>query len=412
MTKNIVQNAATIRKIHILEALNESDRIIPSEELADQLQCTSRTIKNDISQIKQKLPRNWRVLGVSSRGYVLKKKPEDKISHAIAPYLKQSEIYKIIRGIYDYKRYTLVKWAQLLYLDQLSLKKMLTEFTKTLNYFELNFNFKTLQLVGEELNIRYFYIVLFYTIQKYKKIINLHPHLHKKIERIIEFYGVEIDINVLTIIISVFIKRTMNKCFLTKRLNENIAFNSNKLRCVESIVLEIEKAYNVKFHQNEKQFLFQSVFLISEGDIKEKENITNYYCHSHKNMYNKYLSLLEAISCIFKLDSTIKEGLQHDLYFQLCKIRTLKNHNLSTKHLLDQYKNLYKNNSELIEVYSVIAPLVNSCNKKLGENKLTEDELYYITFNMACNIHLNAKKKQLYCFCLDQQLGKKLYTVS
>ncbi|MEN3134163.1 helix-turn-helix domain-containing protein [Bacillus albus] len=412
MIKNIVQNTATIRKIHILEALNESNRIIPSDELADQLQCTNRTVKNDISQIKQHLPENWKLLGVSSRGYVLKKNPEDTISRVIAPYLKQSEIYKIIQGIYDDKKYTLVKWAQLLYVDKLTLQKILNEFTKTLNDFELDFNFKTLQLVGEELNIRYFYIVLFYTLQKYKKTTHLHPHLQKKIERIIESYGVEVDLHVLTIIISVFIKRTMDKCFITKEINGDFTFNSNKLRCVESIVLEIEKAYNVKFHQNEKQFLFQSVFLISEGDIKEKGNITNYYCESHKNMYNEYLSLLETISCIFKLDSTIKEGIQHDLYFQLCKIRTLKKHNLSTKYLLDQYKDLYKNNPELKKVYSVIAPLIISCNEKLAKNKLTEDELHYITFNMACNIHLNAKKKKLYCFCLDQRLGKKLYTVS
>ncbi|WP_257144666.1 helix-turn-helix domain containing protein [Bacillus cereus] len=406
MIKNIVQNTATIRKIHILEALNESDRIISSDELADQLQCTARTIKNDISQIKQNLPKNWRLLGVSSKGYVLKKKPEDTISHAIAPYLKQSEVYNIIQGIYDHKKYTLVKWSQLLYLDKLTLKKILNKFTKTLNDFELNFNFRTLQLVGEELNIRYFYIVLLYTMQKYKKTTHLHPNLQNKIERIIESYGFGVDLHVLTIIISVFIKRTIDKHFITKEINEDFIFSSNKLRCVESIVLEIEKFYKFKLHQNEKQFLLQALFLTSEGDIEEKRDITNYYWESHKNMYIEYDSIMETFSDLFKLDSRVKESIQYNFYFQMYKIHILKYHKLSTEYLLDQYKDLYVYNPELKKIYSVIAPLIISCNKKLVKNKLTEGELQYIVFNMACNMHLHTKKKSFIAFVWTNSLEK------
>ena len=406
MTNNIVQNPAVIRKIHILKTLNESNRITPSEELANQLQCTTRTIKNDIAQLNQTLPISWRVLGIASRGYVLEKNPEDKISYVIAPYLKQSEIYRILQGIYDYKNYTWIKWSQILYIDKLTLKKMFIKFVKTLKHFELDFNFKTLQLVGEELNIRYFYIVLFYNIQKYKNTIHLPSHLQRKIERIIELYEVEIDLNILMIIISVCLKRTMNKDFINKNLNVNFKFNNNKLKCIESIILEIERAYDTILHPNEKQFLLQSLLLISQVDIKEKRYITNYYCEFHKKSYTEYNSLLETISYIYKLNSIVKEKILYDLYFQLYKIHTLKKFNLSTKYLLDEHKDLYKNHPELIDIYNVITPLFTSYNKKKIENKLTEDELNYIMFNMVCNIYLNEKKKKVLLLLSGPEIWK------
>ncbi|RAP19392.1 hypothetical protein C2W64_03983 [Brevibacillus laterosporus] len=175
ITKDVIQDKAVIRKLHILESLSESNSFISSEVLADQLKCTKRTIINDISQLKRTLPNNWELISISSKGHLLKKDPLDKLSNIISPYLINSDIYKILLGIFNHKYYTLEKWSQLLYVNKFTLKKNLNEFTRTLNHFDLDFNFKTLQLIGDELKIRYFYIVFFYTIQKYTEIIDIHP---------------------------------------------------------------------------------------------------------------------------------------------------------------------------------------------------------------------------------------------
>ncbi|ETK28718.1 helix-turn-helix domain-containing protein [Paenibacillus larvae] len=70
----LIQNKSIIRKLHILESLIDNNGIVSSRFLARKLQCTSRTIISDISQIKQILPNNWDIISVNSKGYLLKKR--------------------------------------------------------------------------------------------------------------------------------------------------------------------------------------------------------------------------------------------------------------------------------------------------------------------------------------------------
>lgn len=79
-TAHLIQNKAAIRKIQILESLIDSEGIVSSCVLAHKLQCTSRTIINDISQLKHSLPNNWDIVSINSKGYILKKDPLDQIS--------------------------------------------------------------------------------------------------------------------------------------------------------------------------------------------------------------------------------------------------------------------------------------------------------------------------------------------
>lgn len=72
-TTHLIQNHSIIRKIQILESLIDSEGIVSSSSLARKLQCTSRTIISDISQLKQNLPENWDIISINSKGYVLKK---------------------------------------------------------------------------------------------------------------------------------------------------------------------------------------------------------------------------------------------------------------------------------------------------------------------------------------------------
>ncbi|MEV2281043.1 helix-turn-helix domain-containing protein [Paenibacillus larvae] len=52
---------------------------------------------------------------------------------------------------------------------QINIKKNLNNFRKILKDFKIDFNFRTtIQLIGKELNIRYFYII-FFTIYKNTK---------------------------------------------------------------------------------------------------------------------------------------------------------------------------------------------------------------------------------------------------
>ncbi|MEJ9260286.1 helix-turn-helix domain containing protein, partial [Bacillus thuringiensis] len=204
---HLIQDKSIIRQLQILETLIDSNEIKSSKDLSQILECTSRTIINDISQLKLALPENWDLISIQSKGYLLKRDFSNDFSELVIPYIMNSELYKILMGIFNQKYYSLEKWSQLLYLDKITLKKLLKNFRKTLEIFGLDLNFRTIKLVGQEINLRYFYIMFFYNIQKYQEMITLDSRLQEKIKNITRNYNVEIDYNMLTIIISVSIKR-------------------------------------------------------------------------------------------------------------------------------------------------------------------------------------------------------------
>ncbi|MDT2246709.1 hypothetical protein P7H16_06755 [Paenibacillus larvae] len=135
----------------------------------------------------------------------------------------------------------------------------------------MDFNFRTtIQLIGKELNIRYFYIIFFYNIQKYKEVFTLDPNLQQKIENIISFHKIDIDYNLLTIITHVSVNRNIHKHFISKNLNTEYIFSSDKIDCTYAIISEVENFYKVFFPKRELNFFTLFFFIISEGDIEEK----------------------------------------------------------------------------------------------------------------------------------------------
>ncbi|RXJ88659.1 hypothetical protein CRV00_14310, partial [Malaciobacter molluscorum] len=56
---DLIQDKSIIRQLQILETLIDSNEIKSSKDLSQSLKCTSRTIINDISQLRLVLPENW-----------------------------------------------------------------------------------------------------------------------------------------------------------------------------------------------------------------------------------------------------------------------------------------------------------------------------------------------------------------
>ncbi|MFW5436848.1 helix-turn-helix domain-containing protein [Paenibacillus apiarius] len=392
-TAHLIQNHSIIRKIQILESLIDSEGIVSSSSLARKLQCTSRTIISDISQLKQTLPNNWDIISMNSKGYVLKKDPLDHLSSIIATYLVNSELYNILMGIFNQKYYSLEKWSQILYLDKLTLKKKLNNFRKILRHFNLDFNFRTtIQIIGKELNIRYFFMVLFFNVQKYKEIFKPDLNLQQKIENYIRFYKMEIDYNLLTILINVSVNRNIYKHFISKSFNIDYIFSSQKLDCTYAIVSAIENFYKVSFQQNELKFFTLFFFLISEGDGNEKSKIKNYYRGSYKQLYDKHLALIDMISSEVNMNAKVIEEIKHNIHFSFHKIYIFKNLNLPLEYFWGKFKTIPH---ELIEGYNIIHPLIITWNKEINENRLSEDESYHITFHILSILLSNYKKKVL-----------------
>ncbi|MEB9166059.1 helix-turn-helix domain containing protein, partial [Bacillus cereus] len=312
---HLIQDKSIIRQLQILETLIDSNEIKSSKDLSQILECTSRTIINDISQLKLALPENWDLISIQSKGYLLKRDFSNDFSELVIPYIMNSELYKILMGIFNQKYYSLEKWSQLLYLDKITLKKLLKNFRKTLEIFGLDLNFRTIKLVGQEINLRYFYIMFFYNIQKYQEMITLDSRLQEKIKNITRNYNVEIDYNMLTIIISVSIKRVANKHFISEIVEFQPILNTNNLECINSIICELENFFNIKFTEYELSYFKNAFSIILEWNTEEKKRITDYYYKTSKKTYDKNIHLFQKISSEINVCLKIKEKIKHDLFF-------------------------------------------------------------------------------------------------
>ncbi|MDA2112984.1 helix-turn-helix domain containing protein [Bacillus cereus] len=403
---HLIQDKSIIRQLQILETLIDSNEIKSSKDLSQILECTSRTIINDISQLKLALPENWDLISIQSKGYLLKRDFSNDFSELVIPYIMNSELYKILMGIFNQKYYSLEKWSQLLYLDKITLKKLLKNFRKTLEIFGLDLNFRTIKLVGQEINLRYFYIMFFYNIQKYQEMITLDSRLQEKIKNITRNYNVEIDYNMLTIIISVSIKRVANKHFISEIVEFQPILNTNNLECINSIICELENFFNIKFTEYELSYFKNAFSIILEWNTEEKKRITDYYYKTSKKTYDKNIHLFQKISSEINVCLKIKEKIKHDLFFRLHKIYKFQKYGLSIGAFGNEFDIVHQ---EFSEGHNIIYPLISSWNKKINKNRLNNDEVNYIIYHILFIVHSNHNKKGLLLLSGSSALKKFIY---
>lgn len=389
-TNELIHDKGIKRVITILEMLNNRTDFITSNEIARQLNCSNRTVLSDISQLKMIIPSTWELIGIKSRGYILQKPITESISPIIAFLLKNSILYKIIKGLYRNKLYTLEKWSQKLFISKQTLKAILNDFSDTIRNFNLEFKRNPLQLSGAEVNIRHFFNVFFFSIQKHIHKLVIPSSLGEKINSKLESYGSQMDLNLLTVIINVFIKRISQKHYIENKISNAIIYDRNQLKCFEAILLLLKEYYRFEFSENEKEFLKLSLFLISKGTTQQKVKIMDhYYSNLSKKQYGEYLNLLDDISNKIIMENKMKEDLILSTGRILYKMHIMNYYKLPIEYFLEPIDNLP---SELEEFYKGKFSIISSWNTKFNKNRFTKFEMQYIASNMCMFRYSNLKK--------------------
>ncbi|EJQ43630.1 hypothetical protein IEQ_04958 [Bacillus cereus BAG6X1-2] len=388
-TYGLIDDNATERKIHILEALNNGKTLVSSKDLADQLQCTKRTIINDIAQLKKELPKNWDVISVKTSGYILIKPMTDSILPIINNYLEESVIYKIMLGIFNNKQYTLEKWSQLLFIDKSTLWKYLKNYKSILNENMLRINSRKIQLKGDEFNIRYYYKIFFFVTRKFTNELLVPAYLEKKLYFLVtnnEFY---INLNVFRSILFVWMNRFHNKHYITKEIKVKRIYPDSQLKYVNKIITTIEDYYGIKIPKKEKDALSLDLFICSKSTEVRREMIIEYLKKSNHELYESYLILINLLLTENNLSSAQNRKLENKLVgyfyntiiFNECKIPVSYVFE-PLKHADDVIQNNKKNIS-----------LVSCWNKKYNKGKFTGEEIATIA-NSATAI-LNSVIKEI-----------------
>ncbi|WP_176535780.1 helix-turn-helix domain containing protein [Bacillus cereus] len=379
---HIIHDKDTKRKIKILKILNEKQEFISSDTIAQMLDCSNKTILNDINQLKEELPKDWVITSVKSKGHKILNQSRNKLVLPIASYLKKSVIYQVILGIYQNKHYTLEKWSQILYINKQPLKIILSKFNNFIKCGGVRINLNYLKLEGDEINIRHFYIGFFYMTQKYIDNIQIPHTLIKEVLQDLSEKKLEVDFNLLNILIAVYITRQFSKKYIDQIINLQEILKQIDLKYFYNSVSIIENYYRHKFLEIEKRVFALSLFMIS------KEN--PFQLSSHKIMKNiRCQTLYQTIIEENHLDGKSNENLFLDFKHRFNKIEVLSYFSLpiqffvNTDKVFDDRFQLFQKNYELVSLW----------NETYNQKKFTMHELRYLTSSIL--LHFNFKPFKL-----------------
>ncbi|WP_433775410.1 helix-turn-helix domain-containing protein [Bacillus wiedmannii] len=370
-TYRLIDDKAVKRKLYILEALNNGGNIVASKNLADQLDCSTRTIINDVSQLKNELPKDWEIVSVKTRGYILIKPMGESILPIINSYLTANVLYKIMLGIFHNRYYTLEKWSQLLYMNKLTLRKHLKDYNKMLNKNRLSIKFRELQLEGDEINVRYYYAAFFYFTQKFDNQCLAPIELRKKLSSILERNEVQMDVALLRSIIFVFINRFQHKHYITKEVKHRPIYNNDQLNCVNEIIIAIENYYNIKLSKTEKDALYLYLFLGLTVTRSQGNLIIEYLSKTNKDVYESYLHLIDILLTEKALPGKLKEKLKVELISYFYKMLITNELHLSISYIFNP---VFPSKSILLKHCKKNKALVSRWNTTYNDKKFTREE--------------------------------------
>ncbi|MED3681927.1 helix-turn-helix domain containing protein [Bacillus thuringiensis] len=297
---SLIHDKSTRRRLFILYVLDNEKKFVSANSIATKLHCSTRTISSDISKLKKELPRNWKISGIKTKGYILKKPINESLHPIINLYIKESNITKIILEIFNNKHYSLEKWSQLLYTNKLTLKQNLKHHFTLLQKNNLNINFRNLQLEGNEIHVRHYFHIFFYALN----VLNGSPLsssdkiLINKLSKILNSYNMVIDLHMLESIIWAFINRYSYKNFITK-IDTSLFLkisNFTELEWLHIMTDTIESHYKITFPKNEKITLKLFFFLMSVSNLEQgRKTIEFLKCYDQEH-YNKYLGFFKTFT--------------------------------------------------------------------------------------------------------------------
>ncbi|EJR28448.1 MULTISPECIES: helix-turn-helix domain-containing protein [Bacillus cereus group] len=383
---NIIHDNSTKRRINILKILNNKEGFVSTHFLANQLGCSSRTILNDIIQLKSEIPPNWGLLAIKSKGYMLKKPASENFDSIVQVYLKDSVLYHLLLGIFNGKYFTIEKWSQLLYINKITLKNLIKKFNNFIANCGLKLRVKsqTLKLVGNEINIRYFYIAFFYLILKYNEEIPLFSIVKEGMNKIIQYHEVKINPNLLLSILMVSIKRNFLYKFIKEKIENTIFLDDDQINCFEEIVSLIEEYYKIKFQLTEKSLIKLYFFLASNNTFTQKNALFNEITKNNMT----YNTLLDHIKEKNNLSSPMVNKLTMEIGIDFYKLNIMKKLNFPIQY--------FENTIELVsntyyQLYRKNYACIYSWNKKY--RKLTNRfELQYVTALISMFLYTNPEK--------------------
>lgn len=150
------------RNMQLLKLLSiNHGSVVSIDEIAQNLSISRETVISDIEILTKRLPVGIQIIREKWVGVTLLCKKEVSIDNYIAAMAKDTVVYKLLDSIFHGRQKNISQWEKELFLSNAALRNRIKYFNRTLKEFRLKFSAYTMELVGEEADIRYFYYVFY-----------------------------------------------------------------------------------------------------------------------------------------------------------------------------------------------------------------------------------------------------------
>lgn len=145
---------STKRKLQIIDILSKQDKWFKTEELASELLCTEKTIRNDLQTINSNLPEGWQIETIKGKGIYINKPISSSINEIRSIFVKNSLRFQAIMLIQFKQIKSIAELAKALYTQQPAVYTILDRVEDLLNSYHLTLKRGPLEIVGREFEIR------------------------------------------------------------------------------------------------------------------------------------------------------------------------------------------------------------------------------------------------------------------
>ncbi|WP_317913448.1 helix-turn-helix domain-containing protein [Carnobacterium maltaromaticum] len=161
LTLKLLIDKSVKRKVHILSFLLESPTAVPIVELEILCGVSIKTLQQDIAYLIEMLPENLRIV-IRNKQNALENVGENIRIHEFVNYLvKNNPLFSVIEAIFEGKKQSVLRVAEELFITEATLRKHLVILKKVLTEYNLTLTTVPLEIIGSEIDIRFFYFHYF-----------------------------------------------------------------------------------------------------------------------------------------------------------------------------------------------------------------------------------------------------------
>ncbi|MED2776882.1 helix-turn-helix domain-containing protein [Bacillus thuringiensis] len=152
------------RQQAIINMLLQDFRWNTLEELAQQAQCSVKTVRRDLHYLKDQIPSDWYIQLLKGKGVRLYKPPYSS-QNSINSFFRREDIrFRVLDQLLRTNIRTMTQLADTLYIQVSTLSHVLPSVQKCLHYFNLELHKRPLRIVGIEAHIVYMFYEVYFAI--------------------------------------------------------------------------------------------------------------------------------------------------------------------------------------------------------------------------------------------------------